>query len=121
MSEVTKADVLAGIGEALETVTGLRVQQGSELEEGRPELPLAQVYWLRSQTAAESANTRRPASNTSLKARPPPDPLCRLSFIVLPPSRNPNRPYVLVPCLTFCITDLRRYRNDRVTEWGSAA
>jgi hypothetical protein len=58
MSEVTKADVLAGIGEALETVTGLRVQQGSELEEGRPELPLAQVYWLRSQTAKASESDR---------------------------------------------------------------
>lgn len=58
MTEVSKADVLAGLEAALETVTGLHVQQGSELEEGRPELPLAQVYWLRSQTAAESANDR---------------------------------------------------------------
>jgi hypothetical protein len=58
VSEIYKADVLAGLEEALETIDNLRVQQGSELEEGRPELPLAQIYWLRSQTAVESGTDR---------------------------------------------------------------
>jgi len=58
VSEIYKADVLAGLEEALETIDNLRVQQGSELEEGRPELPLAQIYWLRSQTAMASETDR---------------------------------------------------------------
>jgi len=48
VSEVLKADVLEGLGEALEAVAGLRVEVGDELEGGKAQLPLAQVYWLRS-------------------------------------------------------------------------
>jgi len=54
VTELLKADVLAGIGAALETIAGLRVEVNDELEESKVQLPLAQVYWLRSQTAALS-------------------------------------------------------------------
>jgi len=67
MTTLLKSDVLDGLADALETIDGLRVEAGAELQEGRIQLPLAQIYWLRSETAVESEIERNTFGPTPVR------------------------------------------------------